>query len=423
MNYVIVGINHKNTPIEVREKLSLTTERVHHVLTRLLNCPDVRESTILSTCNRVEIYGATADVPRAQGAISDFFTSELAVSEVDSYLYALTGREAVAHLFSVTASLDSLVIGENQIAKQVKEAFQLASAASASGPYLNRLFNRALFVAKRVRSETAIGKGNVSVGSAGIALAKKIFGTLSAKKVVLFGAGEVGELVLRHLNEASDVAVPAIVNRNPEKAHALSAQGLGRAHVLDEFGDLLMEADILITSVSGNSEHLQKKTIEALMRRRRHRPIFIIDLGLPRNVDVAVGRLGNVYLYNIDDLKAVADESRSAREDEIVTAKNIIDEETRLFYDSYLGQTALPMIAGLNRKFEDIRRREMDRTLSRLAHLSDDDKNALDDMTKAIVARILHDPILHLKTKSDVDSPVLGVLKKIFRLDDEVDDE
>jgi glutamyl-tRNA reductase len=335
----------------------------------------------------------------------------------------LTGREAVEHLFSVTASLDSLVIGENQIAKQVKEAFQLASAVSASGPYLNRLFNRALFVAKRVRSETAIGKGNVSVGSTGIALAKKIFGTLAAKKVVLFGAGEVGELVLHHLKETSDVAEPAIVNRSPDKAHALAAQGLGRAHALDEFSELLMNTDILITSVSGDSEHLDKKAIEALMRRRRHRPIFIIDLGLPRNVDAAVGLLANVYLYNIDDLKVVANESRLAREDEIVTAKNIIDEETRLFYDSYLGQTALPMIAGLNRKFEDIRRREMERTLSRLAHLSTDDKNALDDMTRAIVARILHDPILHLKTKAGVDSPVLGVLKKIFRLDDEVDDE
>lgn len=423
MNYVIVGINHKNTPIEVREKLSLSAERVRHVFPRLLNYPDVREITVLSTCNRVEIYGATVDALQAQGAISDFFTSELAVSKIESYLYTLTGREAVAHLFSVTASLDSLVIGENQIAKQVKEAFQLAAAVSASGPYLNRLFNRALFVAKRVRSETAIGKGNVSVGSVGIALAKKIFGTLSAKKVVLFGAGEVGELVLRHLNEASDVAEPAIVNRSPDKAHALAAQGLGRAYAMDEFGELLMSADILITSILGDSEHLGKKAMKVLMRRRRHRPIFIIDLGLPRNVDTAVGLLDNVYLYNIDDLKAVADESRMAREDEIVVAKNIIAEETRLFYDSYLGQMALPMIAGLNRKFEDIRRREMDRTLSRLTHLSSDDKNALDDMTRAIVARILHDPILHLKTKTDVDSPVLGVLKKIFRLDDEVDDE
>lgn len=423
MNYVIVGINHKTAPIEIREKLALTAERVRAVLARLLNCPGVRESAVLSTCNRVEIYGAVTDASHARGALANFFVTELATSEIDSSLYALTDREAVSHLFSVTASLDSLVVGENQIARQVKDAYQLAAEASATGPYLNRLFNRALFVAKRIRSETAIGKGNVSVGSAGVALAKKIFGSLSGKNVVLFGAGEVGELVLRYLSESTDVAEPAIVNRSADKAQALAAEGLGRAHALTELGDLLVHADILITSVTDASEHLDKKAFEILMQRRRHRPLFIIDLGLPRNVDDSVGRLANVYLYNIDDLKAVADDSRLARTDEILTAKNIIAEETRLFYDSYLGQSAIPMIAGLNRKFEDIRRREMERTLSRLTHLSGSDKTALDDMTKAIVARILHDPILHLKNKPDADSPVLGALRKIFRLDDEGDNE
>jgi glutamyl-tRNA reductase len=424
VNYVVVGINHKTAPLGVREKLALPSEAVRDALARLRRHPSVRETAVLSTCNRVEIYGATPNPPKARECLSDYFREALSDGDAASCLYAMTDRDAVAHLFEVTASLDSLVVGENQIAKQVREAHQVAADCSATGPYLNRLFNRALFVAKRVKTETEVGRGNVSVGSVGAALAKRIFGSLANRTVVLLGAGEIGELVLRHLKTASEAGETFIVNRSAEKARELESQGLGTALPLANLEDALVKTDVLITSLSGGYEAFNKAYFAGLMHKRLNEPLFIVDLGVPRNIAADVSRLDNVYVYDVDDLKTMADGDRKQRANAVDAAKMIVAEETRLFYEDYLGQKALPTIAGLNRKFDDIRRREVEKTLAKMAHLSEADRAVIDQMTRSIVARVLHDPILNLKTGGAAQGAHgLAVLKKIFSLDDEVDDD
>lgn len=423
MNYVVVGINHKTAPLGVREKLAIPSEGVRVALERLRGHPSVRETALLSTCNRVEIYGATPSPSQASDWLVGYFRETLAAGGSPDCLYAKTDRDAVAHLFEVTSSLDSLVVGENQIAKQVREAHQLAADCSATGPYLNRLFSRALYVAKRVKTETEVGRGNVSVGSVGAMLAKRIFGTLKDRGVVLVGAGEIGELVLRHLKSASEAGETFIVNRSPEKARDLEAQGLGLAVPFKNLDKTLVPADILITSLSQGYEGFDKAYFSRLMQERLNEPLFVIDLGVPRNVAPNAGELDNVYVYDVDDLNAMAEEDRKHRVTAIDAAKIIVAEEVELFYEDYLGRKALPTIAGLNRKFEGIRRREVEKTLAKMGHLSEADRAGIDRMTRAIVARVLHDPILNLKSGGAAHGTQgLTVLKKIFSLDDEVDD-
>lgn len=424
MNYVVVGVNHKTAPIALREKLALTADKIDHVLNQVRHYPSVTEAAVLSTCNRVEIYGVTGNAAITQSALSDYFCDKLHASCLDQMLYTKTDAAAVAHLFSVTASLDSLVVGENQIANQVKAAYQMAADHAATGPYLNKLFNRAFFVAKRIKTETDVGKGNVSVGSVAVKLARKIFGNLTKRKILLVGAGEMGELVLRHLHAVGSAGETTIFNRSYEKALQLEERGYGKAEPWEHLTSGLLHADILITSVSAQLPDLHKDYFRNLLQQRKNLPLFIIDLGVPRNIDKSVGEINNVYLYNVDDLMEVASENQNLRTGELGLAQNIIDEETRLFYDSHLGDSALPTIAGLNKKFDEVRKQELTKTLAKLSHLSGEDREHIERLTRSIVAKVLHEPILHLKDKQVVQSsPVLAVLKKIFSLDDEGDDE
>lgn len=420
MNYVVVGLNHKTAPVALREKLAMPPERVRATLQDILAEPLIKESAVLSTCNRVEIYGVAPDASLARDSISRCFGAALSIPNPPSSLYAMTDREAVKHLFGVTASLDSLVVGENQIAKQVREAHEFAVASQATGPYLNRLFNRALFVAKRVKTETGIGKGNVSVGSVGVQLARKIFGSLNGRSVLLLGAGEIGELVLRHLRETDTPGETIIVNRSREKAAQLESQGLGTARDWADLGVTLESADILITSLSAGYEFMNRKFFAELMRRRGNASLFIIDLGVPRNVANDVGTLDNLFLYDIDDLKAVTEENGARRHGEITTAQSIIEEETRVFFEDHIGRRALPAITGLSKKFEDIRRAELEKTLAKMPHLSESDRSSVAYLTRAIVAKMLHDPILNLKSREELSgSTVLSVVRRIFSIEDE----
>ena len=424
MNYVVVGVNHKTAPIALREKLALTADKLDSVLDQVRNYPSVTEAAVLSTCNRVEIYGVTGNAKVTESALADYFCDTLSESNLDSILYSKTNAAAVAHLFSVTASLDSLVVGENQIAGQVKAAYQMAAEHAATGPYLNKLFNRALFVAKRIKTETDVGRGNVSVGSVGVKLAKKIFGTLTDRKIVLVGAGEIGELVLRHLHAGGPSGETVILNRSFDKALNLQEQGYGKAEPWENLKSCLLQSDILITSVSTQLQDLNEDHFATLMQQRKNQPLFIIDLGVPRNIDKSVGEITNVYLYNVDDLISVATENKNHRSGELGVAQNIIDEEARLFYDTYLGDPALPTIVGLNKKFDEVRRQELNKTLAKMAHLSAEDQEHIAKLTRSIIAKVLHEPMLQLKDKRVVQSsPVLAVLKKIFSLDDEGDDE
>lgn len=421
MNYVLAGMNHRTAPIGVREKFTQTAQVDRHMLKKALSLEAVREATVLSTCNRVEVYCVCEHPHQVTDVVNEVFEKSTAGDGVNvrDFLYVKTGDEAVKHLFRVAASLDALVVGENQIVGQVKDAFESARGEQALGQHLNRLFHKALYVAKRIKTETEIGRGTVSVGSAAVMLTRKIFDTLKDRDVLLVGAGEMGETVARSLSDGEEGRVH-IVNRTADKALALEQSGLGTTRLWQDLPCLMTTADIVITALSESVPELHQESFKTIMHQRKNRTLFIIDLGVPRNVPPSVAILDNVYLYNVDDLKNIVEEGKWERDQHRVTAQNIIDEEVRLFYETSPETGAMPAIASLAQKIEDVRQSEVKRTLSRLKGLSDEDIQAIDKMTQAIVGQILKDPILTLKGKgAQVEKGFLSVFKQLFRLDDE----
>lgn len=421
MNYVLAGMNHRTAPIDVREKFTQMAHVDRTMLKKALSMDAVREATVLSTCNRVEVYCVCEHLYQAADVVSEVFGADVAGKGVDvrDFLYIKTDDEAVKHLFRVAASLDALVVGENQIVGQVKEAFDIASEEQGLGQHLNRLFHKALYVAKRIKTETEIGRGNVSVGSAAVMLTRKIFDTLKDRDVLLVGAGEMGETVAKSLSGGEKVQVH-LVNRTADKALTLEQNGFGTTKPWQDLPELMTTADIVITALSESVVELSQESFKAVMQKRKNRTLFIIDLGVPRNVSPSVADMANVYLYNVDDLKNIVEEGKSGRDHHIIMAQNIIDEEVRLFYEMSPESGAMPAIASLAQKSEEVRQNELKRTLSRLKSLSAEDAQAIDKMTQAIVGQILKDPILTLKGKgAEVETGFLSVFKQLFRLDDE----
>ena len=420
MNYVLFGVNHKTASLELREKLAFNDQKCQSFLKEILASSMLKESAVVSTCNRVEIYGVTASPEQALMHIQEHLGQSIGQTLNATQSYSKTNDEAINHLFSVVSSLDSMVVGENQISGQVKDAFKLAQNHKAAGPYLNQLFQRAFSVAKRVKTETQIGRGHVSLGSVAVMLTKKIFGTLKGCQITLLGAGEIGQTVLTALKaESNDVNV-TLLNRTFAKAQELMELGLGEAKPFSELWEVLAKSDILITSLAAGFEDLQSQNFTKLMEVRKNEPLFLIDLGVPRNIQADVGDLNNVYLYNVDDLQKIAAENQQIRLDEMDEAKIIIEEETKAFYESVSDRLTTPMIAKLNQKVEWIRQHELEKTLTRLKHLSDEDQKSIELMTQAMVKKILHDPILHLKSDATAKEPyVLQLVRKIFSLNDE----
>ncbi len=420
MTYLVVGLNHKTAPVDVREKLNFSREEIPQALRVLLAQTRADEGLILSTCNRVEVYTVQEQTGDGVEKVRHFLTRyhRMEDTALDSCCYHYTDREAVRHLFRVASSLDSMVVGEPQITGQVKQAYRQALASKTSGIYLNRCLERALFVSKKIREETRIGEKNVSVGSAAVRLAKQIFADLKNKKVLLIGAGKIGELVVFYLEEEGCQDI-FIVNRSYEKALELAEEGVGIPVPFDNLRTILEEADLVISSVAVETPLISRQQMDALMEMRKNRPIFLIDLGVPRNIEPAVGQLDNVYLYNIDDLNQI---SRSHQEERIVSsrqAEEIIEKEVLRFFESMVGHE--PVLSLLGKKFESIRRRELARTLGKLGHLNDEEKQAIDKCTESIVNKILYDPAVSLKLGkvSGLSISTGDFLKRLFRLDDE----
>jgi glutamyl-tRNA reductase len=392
------------------------------MLKKALSLNAVSEATVLSTCNRVEVYCVCEHLHHATDVVNEVFETSTVGEDINihDFLYVKTDGEAVKHLFRVASSLDAVGVGENQIVGQVKDAFETAREEQALGQHLNRLFHKALYVAKRIKTETEIGRGNVSVGSAAVMLARKIFDTLQDRDVLLVGAGEMGETVARSLSSGEKTRVH-IVNRKADKALTLEQKGFGTMRSWQDLFSLMATADIVITALSESVLELSPESFKAVMQKRKNRTLFIIDLGVPRNVSPSVATLDNVYLYNVDDLKNIVEEGKSGRDHHVVMAQNIIDEEVRLFYETSPESGAMPAIASLAQKIEDVRQSELKRTLARLKNLSIEDTQAIDKMTQAIVGQILKDPILTLKGQgAQVETGFLSVFKQLFRLDDEV---
>ena len=333
MHIAVLGLNHRTAPVEVRERVAFPPERVAEGLARLRRECDVSESLILSTCNRVELYCALPEVNGHRAALAHFVTQFHALQpglvDHDTWYWHLQ-PQSVTHLFRVAAGLDSMVLGESEILGQVKEAYQRATAAESVGRVFHGLFQSAFSVAKEVRTKTQIGRGAVSVSSVAVDLARKIFADFSTKTILIFGAGQMGEATLRCLVGRGARHV-LVANRSYDAAEALAAEVGGRAVAADDLPAALREADILISSTAADRYLVTRPQVQALMRQRRQRPLFVIDISVPRNVDPAIGTLDNVYLYNIDDLQGIAAANLQRRADELETCLSIIDTNAQRF--------------------------------------------------------------------------------------------
>ena len=396
---ILLGVNHKTTPVEVREQIAFTAG-YEEPLAVLKNIVGLREFYLLSTCNRVELLlVADPNTDIETQVISSLFGRCIAAFDADRYLYRLYGHDAVHHLFMVAASLDSMVVGEAQILGQLKEAYRYAARFACTGPLLNKLLHKSFSVAKRVRTETAIGSSAVSISYAAVQLAKKIFGNLKDKKVLLIGAGEMAELAAEHL-VGQGVGGVIVANRTLARAVDLARRFQGKAVSIGELLVQLENVDIIISSTGATDLILHKEDVKSVMRARMNRPLFLIDIAVPRDLDPRLIELDNVYLYDIDDLCNVVEINKSERDREAIKATRIVDEETLKFQRWYQGVAVTPTIQALKRKLDDIAFGELERTLPRLPRLDEAERKILAKMTDAMIAKILHDPLMYIKSES-----------------------
>ena len=393
----LVGVNHKSTPLEVREKIALTGG-YEEALNRLRN-EQAQEFYLLSTCNRVELLWVAEDVAASTPRMQRFlFGDAVAPEQWDGYSYVYRDREAVNHLFKVAASLDSLVVGEAQILGQIKEAYRYASQFGCTGPLLNKLLHKSFSVAKRVRSETGIGSAAVSISSAAVELARKIFGKLDDKKVLLIGAGEMAELAAEHLL-GQGVKGITVANRTLSRAVDLAQRFKGSACSLEELTEQIETVDIIVSSTGSTDLIIRSENVRPLMRVRRNRPLFFIDIAVPRDLDPQLNEIENVFLYDIDDLSQVVEMNRSEREKEAVRAVRIVEEETLKFTKWQEGLTITPTISALRKKADEICSSEVSKTLARM-DLSESDREKVEKLAQAITAKMLHNPLRFLKSES-----------------------
>ena len=420
MHFVVIGLSHKTAPIEVRECLAVDAEKVPQVLSKLLQNADIQEGMLISTCNRVEAYLVAKHVERAAKFASEVLSEEggFKGDELSKLLYVKNGGDAVAHLFRVAAGIDSMVVGESQITGQVKEAYTLAVENRTTGVYLNKLIHKTLNVSKRIRTETGIGEHPVSVSYAAVLLAERIFGDLVGKKALLLGAGEMGALAAKHLSERK-VGEIRISNRTREKAAEL-AQSLGGVVVpFEEFADRLEEVDIVIASTAADDFVIREDAVREAIQRRKGRPMFFIDISVPRNIDPAINQIENVYLYDIDHLKGIVESNLKEREREARRAEEIIVGEVKGFL-SAVGQIDLsPTIEQLSKKFDSIRKGELEKYFGQAASVTTEQREYLEACTRAIVNKILHDPIILMKTEEPQEGgpKYSEILRKLFKLE------
>jgi glutamyl-tRNA reductase len=396
---LLLGVNHKTTPVEVREKIALSNG-YEEPLAALKKIVGLKEYYLLSTCNRVELLLVAEAESNVEEDIIDFLFGDM-VSRKDcrQYLYLLYDKDAVHHLFMVAASLDSMVVGEAQILGQLKDAYRHAAHFGCTGPLLNKLIHRAFSVAKRVRTETAIGSSAVSISYAAVQLAKKIFGNLADKNVLLVGAGEMAELAAEHL-VGQGVGSVTVANRTLSRAVDLAKRFKGKAVSITELVSQLEHVDIIISSTGAKEIILHKDQVKSVMRSRMNRSLFFIDIAVPRDLDPELNEIANVYLYDIDDLSNVVEINKSERDKEAVKATRIVDEEMLKFERWFLGLAVTPTIQALKEKMDGIGQSELDRTLARMPDMTGSDRENITRMVTAITSKILHDPLMYLKSES-----------------------
>ena len=415
---MVLGVNHKTAPVEIRERLAFTNDPgTPYREIRVI--PGCEEFSFLSTCNRVEVLFATSKPEETERQIRNFlFGGSMTYEEAGKYIYLHQGEGAIKHLFRVGASLDSMIVGEPQILGQLKQAYRDAMEQKSTGMILNRLMHKAFSVAKRVRTETAIGSSAVSISFAAVELAKKIFGNLKNKRAMLVGAGEMAELAAQHLINQG-IAEVIVANRTFERAVNLARCFNGKPVSLDELIPQLALVDILISSTGSPDIILTYNDVKPLMRQRRNRSLFLIDIAVPRDLDPKLNDLDNVYLFGIDDLNNVVDINKAERDKEAVHAERIVTEETLKFMLWLGSMEVTPTIVAIREKADNTRKAELERTLANISSLTDKEKQSIEKMSSAIVNKILHSPVVYLKKDAPPEEKKLklALIRKFFDLD------
>ncbi len=416
---VLLGVNHNTAPVEVRERLSLSGSDTP-ALRLFAELPFCEEVVFLSTCNRVEVLVSANRLDEVKESIKGLWLDrgKMDSNTLHGALYEYEGMSAIRHLFRVASSLDSMVVGEPQILGQLKDAYRMASEAKTAGLVLNRLLHKAFSVAKRVRTETRIASHAVSISYAAVELAKKIFGDLAGKNGMLIGAGEMAELAAQHLI-ASGADKLVVANRTLSRAVDLARSLGGSAISLEEVGDALVDADIVISSTGAPGISLRKDQVKRIMRPRRHRLLFFIDIAVPRDIDPRVNDIDNVYLYDIDDLKGVIEFNKAEREKEASKADRMVEAEVIKFMAWMESLNVVPVIQHIQEKAEAVRQKEISRSHKVLESLNDEQQKALDVITRSIVQKILHDPIVYIKKGAQENNSemILDAACRLFGID------
>lgn len=419
MKLTITGINHNTAPVEVREKLAFDQNLLPDFLAELRSQPGLQETMILSTCNRVEIAVTSEDSCDPLDSVAEFLARSKKVDRlwVRQFLYHHSDRAAIRHLFRVAASLDSMVVGEPQILGQLKAAYDTAKTTGSVNGYLESVLTRAFSVAKRVRTETEIGQSAVSVSYAAVELARQIFGSLKGKRAILVGAGKMSELAARHL-QRSGVSEILVTNRSPERAQQMAQLFEGRVVPYPNFVNALPEVDVLIASSGAPHYILHKEDMKRVIGARRNRPMFLIDIAVPRNIEPSVNELDNVFLYDIDDLQKAVEENRRGRQEEAVAAERIVDDEVERMITRLRARELTPTIVALQQQLEGVRTAEIERVRGRLGTLTPQQEEAIEALTRGIINKVAHGPISEIRRVANEPDgmPLVDAIRRMFRL-------
>lgn len=418
MSLLAFGINHKTAPVEIREQVAFAPENVHHALQDLTTQPEVSEAAILSTCNRTELYCEVEE--NSSDVLINWFQHyhKLGSGILDPYIYLHPGQSAVEHVLRVACGLDSMVLGEPQILGQLKDAYAEATRAGTAGLLLNRLFQHTFSVAKHVRTDTAIGASAVSVAFAAVNLAKQIFGELSDSNVLLIGAGETIELAARHLKE-NGVKEMVVANRTVERARLLADQYDATAIALSDMPAYLPKSDIVVSSTASQLPILGKGTVESAIKLRKHKPIFMVDIAVPRDIESEVGELEDVYLYSVDDLHEIIDENLKSRQEAAEQAQEIIEVQTQHFMSWLQSLEAVDTIRAYREKAQNYRKEVLDKAMRDLAR-GVPAEEVLTEMSRLLTNKLIHDPSVRMRLASyEGNDDLLEAARILFDISDD----
>jgi glutamyl-tRNA reductase len=419
MNLALLGINHRTAPVEVRERMHIPESRLAQAVSDLIHREGIREGLILSTCNRVEVMTSAEDSVDAEPIIQQFLADHhrFELGPYQRFFYRYQQQEVVHHLFRVASSLDSMILGEPQILGQLKRAYALAHEAGGLNASLKEIVSQALAVGRRVRRETALGSAAVSVSYAAVELAKKIFGSLEGRTIFVIGAGKMSELAAKHLLRSGASAI-YVTNRTYERAVQLAAAFRGTAIAFEQLFEHLPKADIVISSTGAAGYVVNKEHVARILSARRNRPVFFVDIAVPRDIDPLVNELDNAFVYDIDDLGQVVEANKKQREREAVWAEEIVQEEVRKTMRRLASRDLVPTIVALEDRLNAIREGEMERYNTRLGNLTPEQRQAVDALTRGIMNKILHGPITELKSGAGQpeQAALVRLVRKIFGL-------